>query len=249
MPTISQNPELDLMSALAEGEESARKGGWVSLEVAMKKLGVLLLLVLCGCFSNRTPTISVTAKINAFYPQAMNEDYTDGSWAAYDAVIFQISSPAQWQGTNLTIYCFAGDTNIIFKTVEDVFQFQIAKDYLEEQPRRLFDGVIEKPKRITEAKKTVELDLTRLDKDGLRGPPDGKVAVSYEFCIPNTDTCKAEVKAIDPTIQLMPGSRGRIGASKDECLCIGTTRKDYRDVLNRLAKLQYIKRIIECHFE
>ena len=32
--------ELDLMSALAEGEESARKGGWISLSSATKKLGV-----------------------------------------------------------------------------------------------------------------------------------------------------------------------------------------------------------------
>lgn len=86
----------------------------------------------------------------------MNEDYTDGSWAAYDAVIFQIISPAQWQGTNLTIYCFSGDTNIIFKTVGDVFQFQIAKDYLDDRPGHLFDGAIEKPRRITEAKKTQE---------------------------------------------------------------------------------------------
>ena len=32
--------ELELMSTLAEGEESARKGGWVSMDSAMKKLGV-----------------------------------------------------------------------------------------------------------------------------------------------------------------------------------------------------------------
>ena len=32
--------ELALMSALAEGEESARKCGWVSLNSAMKKFGV-----------------------------------------------------------------------------------------------------------------------------------------------------------------------------------------------------------------
>lgn len=31
--------ELDLMSALAEGEASARKGGWISLSAATKKLG------------------------------------------------------------------------------------------------------------------------------------------------------------------------------------------------------------------
>jgi len=32
--------ELDLMSALAEGEASARKSGWVDMDSAMKKLGV-----------------------------------------------------------------------------------------------------------------------------------------------------------------------------------------------------------------
>jgi hypothetical protein len=95
----------------------------------------------------------------------------------------------------------------------------------------------------------VELNLMQLDKDGLRGAPDGKVSVSYEFCIPNTDTCKAEVKAIDPTVQFMPGSAGRIGAGKDECLCVGATRKGYLDVLSRLAELQYVKRIMECYFE
>jgi hypothetical protein len=123
----------------------------------MKHLFTLLLLVaLCGCVSNRTPTISATAKVHAYHPQAMNEDYTDGSWAAYDAVIFQIISPAQWQGTNLTIYCFSGDTNIIFKTVGDVFQFQIAEDFLGERSGSLFDEAIEDPKRITEAKTTQE---------------------------------------------------------------------------------------------
>ena len=32
--------ELELMSALAEGEESARKCGWGSMDSAIKKLGV-----------------------------------------------------------------------------------------------------------------------------------------------------------------------------------------------------------------
>ena len=95
----------------------------------------------------------------------------------------------------------------------------------------------------------IELDLTKLDANGLRGPADGKVSVAYEFCIPNTDKCKAQVKAIDPGVRLMPGSRGRIGAGKDECLCVGETGANYRTVLKRLADLPYIKRIIECHFE
>ncbi|OHB75186.1 MAG: hypothetical protein A2Z34_01605 [Planctomycetes bacterium RBG_16_59_8] len=95
----------------------------------------------------------------------------------------------------------------------------------------------------------VELDLTQMDENGLRGPRYGKVSVSYEFCVPNIENYKAEVKAIDRTVQITSGYSGRIGAGKHECLCVGYTRKDYRDVLMRLAELSYIKRIIECHFE
>ena len=96
----------------------------------------------------------------------------------------------------------------------------------------------------------IEFDLAQLDADGLRGPADGKVAVAYEFCIPNTDACKAQVKAIDNTVQFMPESRGRIGANKQECLCVGSThQKRSRQVLHVLANLSYVRRIIECHFE
>jgi hypothetical protein len=96
----------------------------------------------------------------------------------------------------------------------------------------------------------IDLDLQSIDRDGLRGPADGKVAVSYEFAIPNTEECKAEVRAIDPTMKFMPGSQGRIRAPKTGCLCIGSTHQaSYRDVLRRLAELPYVERIIECHFE
>jgi len=56
-------------------------------------------------------------------------------------------------------------------------------------------------------------------------------------------------KDVDPKLRFMPGSRGRIGAGRNECLCVGETRADYRTILKRLADLPYIKRIIECHFE
>ena len=96
----------------------------------------------------------------------------------------------------------------------------------------------------------VEFGLDHLDKDGLRGPADGKVDMSYEFAIPKTQDCIAEVKAIDPTVQIMCGSRGRIGAGENECLCIGSTHQpDYRKVVENLAKLPYVKRMIQCHFE
>ena len=36
----------------------------------------------------------------------------------------------------------------------------------------------------------VEFDLAQLDVNGLRGPADGKVSVSYEFCIPDKEKFK-----------------------------------------------------------
>ena len=106
------------------------------------------------------------------------------------------------------------------------------------------------PPRAAAAWQKIALDLQSIDRDGLRGPADGKVAVSYEFAIPNTERCKAQVKTIDPTVEFMPGSQGRIRAPKTGCLCIGSTHQpNYRDVLSRLAELPYIERIVECHFE
>jgi len=97
---------------------------------------------------------------------------------------------------------------------------------------------------------TIELDLEALDGDGLRGPPDGKVAVAYEFAIPDTPEARAVVQGIDPTVEFHPGSRGRIGAGPGTCLCIGSTHQPHhRDVLAALARLPGMTRIIECHRE
>jgi len=96
----------------------------------------------------------------------------------------------------------------------------------------------------------IEIDLEALDADGLRGPPDGKVAVDYEFAIPDTPAAREAVTRIDPSVELMPGSRGRIGAKAGECLCIGSTHQPrHREILLALARLPEITRIIECHHE
>ncbi|WP_309400162.1 hypothetical protein [Cerasicoccus maritimus] len=96
----------------------------------------------------------------------------------------------------------------------------------------------------------IEFDLSALDADGLRGPADGKVAVSYEFAIPNSEACKNEVRAIDPTVEFHPSSPGRINAAHDQYLCIGHTHQpNFRQVLAELSALPYVQRITECHFE
>ena len=96
----------------------------------------------------------------------------------------------------------------------------------------------------------IELDLEALDADGLRGPPDGKVAVDYEFVIPDTPAARETVSRIDPSVHFFPGSRGRIGAQPGECLCIGSTHQPrHCEILLALARLPEIARIIECHHE
>ena len=96
----------------------------------------------------------------------------------------------------------------------------------------------------------IELDLERIDADGLRGPPDGKVAVDYEFAIPDTAAAREAVRRIDPSVTFQPGSRGRIGAKAGECLCLGSTHQPgHREILLALARLPEVGRIIECHHE
>ena len=94
----------------------------------------------------------------------------------------------------------------------------------------------------------IEFDLAQLDVDGLRGEGSGKVALSYEFKIP--DERREEVFAIDSSLQFSHESRGRVDAGEGETLCIGSTHQtNFRAVLHELTALPYVDRIIECHFE
>jgi hypothetical protein len=96
----------------------------------------------------------------------------------------------------------------------------------------------------------IAVDLSSVDDRGLRGPPRSLRSVSYEFCIPASERYASEVQRIDPTLELMRGSRGRVGCTKDQYLCVGNThQRGYREVLERLAALDYTSRIVESTFE
>ena len=102
----------------------------------------------------------------------------------------------------------------------------------------------------TSLRNKITFDLSKLDESGLHGPPEGKRAPSYEFCIPDTRQYRTEVKQINPSINFFAESPGRIGCGKHESLCIGSThQKDFKGVLQRLAELPYVQRIDECFFE
>jgi hypothetical protein len=96
----------------------------------------------------------------------------------------------------------------------------------------------------------IGFDLKQLDARGLRGRGDGKVVLAYEFKIPAEPKFRRRVAMIDPSVRFLKGSRGRIGAGPHELLCIGSTHQpDHRGILLQLARLPFIERIIECHFE
>lgn len=97
--------------------------------------------------------------------------------------------------------------------------------------------------------KKIKFDLARLDENGLAGPPDGKVAVSYEFCIPADETKWREVQKIDGTAQ-KNGGKGRVGCTSEQWLVIGSThQKNHRRVLYELATLVDVQEIREVFFE
>ena len=96
----------------------------------------------------------------------------------------------------------------------------------------------------------INFDTSEINSAGLQGPPGGQVSVSYEFCIPGTPQAIAEVQSIDPTAQCTKGSRGRIGCTSTQALCIGDTyQADWAKVLNDLAALPTVERIDRSYFE
>jgi hypothetical protein len=84
----------------------------------------------------------------------------------------------------------------------------------------------------------------------LYGPPGGLRALHYEFCIPGEAAPEAQVRQIDPSIQIFKKSRGRIGCGPGEYLCLGSTHQPgFKAVLLKLAGLPYVKRIDQAFFE
>ncbi|WP_461535891.1 hypothetical protein [Spongorhabdus nitratireducens] len=96
----------------------------------------------------------------------------------------------------------------------------------------------------------IRFDLAILDDAGLYGPGDGLRSLSYEFCIPADEKHMDEVLKIDPTLVVFKHSRGRIGCTSKQYLCIGNTfQEDFASVLEELSNKHYIKSIEQSFFE
>lgn len=114
----------------------------------------------------------------------------------------------------------------------------------------LFTAIMVLPGACAESPAVLGIDLARLDDDGLTGPPDGRRALDYEFCIPGAARYREEVARIDPSARFFPGSRGRIGCRSHEVLVLGNTHQPgFSAILLSLARLPYVTRIEEAFFE
>lgn len=107
----------------------------------------------------------------------------------------------------------------------------------------------QKPPENPDAWKKIKLDFKQIDADGLMGPPNGKVAMNYEFCIPADKKHWKQVLKIDPSAQRNEG-KGRANCKEDQWLIIGNTKqKNYQLVLFKLASLPYVGQILPVYWE
>ena len=96
----------------------------------------------------------------------------------------------------------------------------------------------------------IVFSLDNINADGLIGGAGALRSMDYEFCVPAEEARVQEVLAIDPGVRVMRGSRGRIGCTTSEFLCINSTHAPgWRDTLLRLAALPYVRRIQETFWE
>jgi hypothetical protein len=93
----------------------------------------------------------------------------------------------------------------------------------------------------------IQFDYSRIDVEGLR---NGEVAVDYEFCIPASEEILEEVTGIDAGIKVMKSSKGRIGCTTQQWLIINSTHsRGWKEKLYTFARLEYVDRIVETHYE
>lgn len=96
----------------------------------------------------------------------------------------------------------------------------------------------------------IDFDMAGIDEHGLEGPEGGRRRVAYEFCIPSRQDYVTQVRVIDPSLQLFPTVPGRSGCTTAQILAIGHTgAPQWRERLERLAALRYVKHIQRSDFE
>lgn len=93
----------------------------------------------------------------------------------------------------------------------------------------------------------ISFDYSSLDANGLR---HGESSVDYEFCIPANEDVLADIQKIEPDVRVLKGSRGRVGCTGMEWLCIINTHDmEWKKKLYAIAALPYVERLAEVFYE
>ncbi len=112
----------------------------------------------------------------------------------------------------------------------------------------LFSSAFQCPKKTNKVNQAkIKFDYAAIDDSGLR---NGEVAVDYEFCIPADQKILDHVMKIDQGIRVMKSSKGRIGCTDQQWLCINSTHSaGWKKKLFAIASLSYVERIEETFYE
>ena len=104
------------------------------------------------------------------------------------------------------------------------------------------------PEKINqEALAKIEFDYSALDENGLYR---GERSLDYEFCIPATEANRKTILDYEPDTRIMEKSKGRIGCTDGQWLCIVSTHDpEWKEKLYKIASLRYVDRIIETVYE
>lgn len=117
-----------------------------------------------------------------------------------------------------------------------------------------FSCSLSKNKNVSENTENCNLDkikfkLSVFDKNGLTGNENNKVALDYEFCVPNTPEILTKISEIDSSIKPVKG-KGRTKCAENTILLTGNSyNKDIKKILCNLSQLEYITEINQVYWE
>lgn len=95
----------------------------------------------------------------------------------------------------------------------------------------------------------IKFKLTIFDKNGLIGDENNKVALDYEFCVPNTSEILKTINEIDSNIKPLRG-KGRTKCAENHIVMIGNSyNKDIKKILCKLSQLDYVTEINQVFWE
>ena len=118
----------------------------------------------------------------------------------------------------------------------------------------VFSCTSSKNKSVSENVENCNLDkikfkLSIFDKNGLTGDENNKVALDYEFCVPNQVEYLTKIREIDSSIKPLNG-KGRTKCAENHIVMIGNSyNKDIKKILCNLSQLEYITEINQVYWE